>query len=54
MTGIPKYYLDTNILIYIQNQQSGLAGEYVIKSLSLPLGYSGTMNITANEALTRI
>lgn len=54
MTAIPKYYLDVNTLIYIQNQKSGVVGDYVIKSISLPLGHSGTMNITANEALSRI
>lgn len=54
LTCIPKYYLDANTLIYIQNEKSGVIGDYVIKTISLPLGYSGTMNITANEALTRI
>lgn len=54
LTCIPKYYLDTNMLIYIQNEKSGVIGDYVIKTISLPLGYSGSMNITASQALTRI
>ena len=54
LTCVPKYYLDSNMLIYIQNDKSGVIGDYVIKSISLPLGYSGTMSITASEALSRI
>lgn len=54
LTCIPKYYLDANQLIYIQNEKSGIVGDYIIKSLSLPLGYNGTMSITANQALTRV
>ena len=54
LTCIPKYYLDTNQLIYIQNEKSGIIGDYVIQSISMPIGYSGTMTINANQALTRI
>ena len=54
ITSVPKYYLEPNNLIYIQNQKSAVIGEYVINSLTIPLGYNGTMNITANEALNRV
>lgn len=54
INSIPKYYLDVNQLIYIENKQSGIIGDYVIKSISIPLSYNGTMTIQANQALTRI
>lgn len=54
ITCTPKYYLEPNNLLYIRDLQSNIVGDYVISSLSIPLGYNGTMNITANEALTRI
>ena len=51
---VPKYYLEPNTLIHIQNEKSGVIGDYVIKTMSIPLGYSGMMSITASEALSRI
>ena len=54
ITCTPKYYLEPNHLINIQNNNNGVSGDYVISSFSLPLNYNGTMSITAIEALTRI
>lgn len=54
ITSIPKYYLEPNNLIYIRDIKSNIIGDYVIKTISIPLGYNGTMSITANEALTRV
>lgn len=54
LTSTPKYYLEPNTLIYIKDTQSSIIGDFVIKSISLPLGYNGTMNITASEALVRV
>jgi hypothetical protein len=51
---MPMFYLEPNNLIYLQDQESGVVGEFVIKDLSLPLDYAGTMSITANEALAKI
>ena len=50
----PKYYLEPNNLIYIQDSKSGISGNYNITSYSLPLNYSGTMSINATEALVRV
>lgn len=54
ITCIPKYYLEPNNLIHIENKQAGIKGNYSISQFVLPLAYNGTMSITAIEALTRI
>ena len=51
---LPRYYFEPNMLIHVYDRETGVEGDFVIKQFSLPLTYSGTMSITANEALTRI
>lgn len=50
----PKYYLEPNNLIYIEDRKSGIVGNYIITQFSIPLNYSGTMNLVAVESLTRV
>ena len=52
--SIPIYYLDVNTRITVQDRKSGIFGDYIINSISLPLDAGGTMNITASRALERI
>lgn len=54
LTCLPKYYMEVNNIIYIEDKDSGVKGNYQITQFSLPLAYSGTMSITATEVLTRI
>lgn len=54
ITCFPKFYLEPNNLIQVQDYDTGIIGEFVIKDMSLPLDHSGTMSITANEALIKI
>lgn len=51
---IPKYYLDVNQVVYIQDKKSKIDGNYIISQISLPLAFNGTMSITATEVLTRV
>ena len=51
---IPIYYLEPNIRISVEDPSSDIHGDYVIKSLSVPLGGQGTMSISAIKALERI
>lgn len=51
---LPRYWYEPNNMIYIENQENGIAGNYVITQYSLPLTYSGVMSITMTEALTRV
>lgn len=51
---LPRYYFEPNNIIHVQDQASGINGNYVISQFSLPLAYNGTMSITATEALQRV
>ena len=50
----PRYYLEPNNLICIDDKKSNIKGEFVITQYTLPLTYNGNMSITTNEALTRV
>lgn len=54
ITCLPKYYIEPNNIIYIEDRDSGISGNYQITQFSLPLTYNGTMSITATEVLTRV
>lgn len=54
LTSIPVYYLEPNTRVYIHDNNSGIDGEYIVDRISLPLQYSGTMNISATKAAERI
>ena len=51
---IPIYYLEANTRITVYNQKAGISGDYIIKSISLPIDVGGTMSISAVRALERI
>ena len=54
LTCLPIYHLDTNSIIYIEDTESGVVGNYQITQFTLPLTYNGTMSISATEVFTRI
>lgn len=54
LASIPIYYLEPNTRVYIHDNNSGIDGEYIVDRISLPLQYSGTMNISATKAAERI
>lgn len=51
---VPIYYLEPNTRITVYNQKAGISGDYIIKSISLPIDVGGTMTINAIRALERI
>jgi len=51
---LPVYYLEPNIRITIRDAESGIYGDYMIKSFSLPLDVNGTMSLSCTKALERI
>lgn len=51
---LPIYYLEPNTRIGVTNNESGINGNYIIKSISVPLEHSGTMSITATRQADRI
>jgi len=54
VSSVPIYYLDTNTRIYINDEQSGIEGEYIISKITLPLAYNGTMTLAATKAAKRL
>ena len=54
LTCLPKYYMEPNNIIRVEDKESGINGNYQITQFSLPLTYNGTMSITATQVLTRI
>ena len=52
--SIPIYYLEPNTRISVQDPASGIYGDYMIQTISLPLTVDGTMSITASKALQKI
>lgn len=54
ITCLPRYYLEPNTIISIEDAKSGITGNFLINSFTLPLTYNGTMSITASEVLSRV
>lgn len=54
LTCLPKYYIEPNNIIRVEDKDSDIYGNYQITQYSLPLTYNGTMSITATEVLTRV
>lgn len=50
---IPIYYLDVNSRITVRDRAAGIFGDYIVKSINLPLDASGMMTISATRALER-
>lgn len=53
ITCIPIPYLDVNSRITVNDDETGIHGDFIINSITLPLG-QGTMSISASKALERI
>lgn len=54
VTCIPIYYLEPNNILYVEDVDSGIIGNFQITQFNLPLTYNGTMSISATEVFTRI
>ena len=54
LTTLPIYYLEPNVRITVRDPESNIYGDYMIKSISLPLDVNGTMNLSCVKAVERI
>lgn len=54
LTMLPIYYLEPNTRITVRDPEIGIYGDYMIKSISLPLDLNGTMSLSCTRALERI
>lgn len=51
---LPIYHLDVNTRITVNDDQSGIHGDYIINSITVPLDPNGIMTISANKVLERV
>ena len=54
ITSIPIYYLDVNSRITITDEGSGIYGDYMISTISLPLDTAGQMSLGCYRCLQKI
>lgn len=54
LTTIPLYYLDVNTRITVNDEGSGIFGDYMISSISVPLDVNTTMAINCYRCLQKI
>lgn len=54
LTALPLYHLEPNTRINVEDKLSNIYGDYIIKSISLPLTHEGTMSISAARATNRL
>lgn len=51
---VPIYHLEPNVRITVNDEESGIKGDYIINSMSIPLASNGKMSISASRAIERI
>lgn len=52
--SLPIYFLEPNIRITVRDSESGINGDYMINSISIPLDINGTMSLSCTRALEKI
>ena len=52
--ALPIYYLEPNTRINVNDPASGIFGDFIIQTISIPLDINSTMSITASKALQKI
>ena len=55
LTARPSFYLNPNVRVDLYDESTGTIGDYVIKTISIPLGATGSnMSVSLSKALERI
>lgn len=54
LSTMPIFYLELNERISVVNPQTGINGDYIIQTLSMPLAANGQMTLTASKATSRL
>ena len=54
LQSLPIYHLEPNTRIGVRDIKNGIFGDYMISSISLPLGIEGTMTISATKVIEKI
>ena len=54
LTALPMYYLEPNTRISVQDANSGIYGDYIINSITIPLDIGGTMTLSCSRAMEQM
>lgn len=54
LTTVPIYHLEPNTRIYVNDNDTGIHGDYMIKTFSVPLAIGGSMTLSCQKAVERI
>ena len=54
LTTIPLYNLEPNCRIFVRDDNTNIAGEYLLNKISIPLTYNGTSSLQAQIAPERL
>lgn len=54
ISTIPVYHLEPNSCILIQDDRTGISGEYIANKITIPLTHNRTMSITATKLITEL
>lgn len=54
VTTVPIYHLEPNTRIYVNDNDTGIHGDYMIKTFSVPFTIGGTMTLSCQKAVERI
>ena len=54
LSMIPLYYLEPNIRIGVRDIEADISGDFIIKTISLPLDVGSTMSVSATRAIEKL
>lgn len=54
LSMIPLYYLEPNIRIGVRDIEADISGDFIIKTISLPLAVGSTMSVSATRAIEKL
>jgi len=54
ITAIPCFYLEPNVRVTLNDHSTNTFGDYVVKSISIPLGVGSAMSVSMSKAMERI
>lgn len=54
LTTVPIFYLKPNVLIYINDMDTKISGEYVLDKISIQLGLTSQATLSATETAKRL
>jgi len=54
ITAVSCFYLEPNVRIRLNDHSTNTFGDYVVKTISIPLGLGSTMSVSLSKAIERI